>query len=91
MLASAATRALELIDNDVTITSRLKTVSEKLHDALADMDGCVGALEPHGASQNLHVRFDLAFMSLWLTVWVRERILEGTNHKIRSRNGEKRI
>ena len=49
MLASAATRALELIDSDVTITSRLKAVSEKLHDALADMGGYVGALEPHGS------------------------------------------
>ncbi|KAF0303295.1 Sodium/hydrogen exchanger 8 [Amphibalanus amphitrite] len=39
MLASAATMALELIDNDVTLTSRLKTVSEKLHDALSNVDG----------------------------------------------------
>ncbi|XP_043224355.1 serine palmitoyltransferase 1-like [Amphibalanus amphitrite] len=38
MLASAATMALELIDNDVTLTSRLKTVSEKLHAALSNVD-----------------------------------------------------
>ena len=39
MLASAATMALELIDNDVTMTSRLKTVSEALHAALSDVEG----------------------------------------------------
>jgi len=39
MLASAATKALELIDNDVTITSRLRAVSQSLHAALSDLDG----------------------------------------------------
>ncbi|XP_037085055.1 serine palmitoyltransferase 1-like [Pollicipes pollicipes] len=39
MLASAATKALELIDNDVTMTSRLRTVSETLHMALSAVEG----------------------------------------------------
>ena len=39
MLASAATMALELIDNDVTMTARLRDISEALHTALSDVDG----------------------------------------------------